>query len=122
MRERTGEEAGGQMKESLLDQTPERDRHYLKESTLVQQNENGRYRKGFTSDGEFVVKRVLDEDGKWRTVDGLKKYQSLTGVNFFYHRGNVQVNGLFAPGEYFYAPQSGENKEKRKEMLRQSGK
>lgn len=103
--------------ENFLEQTPEKYRRYMNKSTLVERNENGKFRRGFT-DNEPVVKRVLNEDGKWPVKNGLNKYMALTYVNYSFSsiKTNNTVSFTVAPGETFFAPKSGENKDKKKEM------
>jgi hypothetical protein len=109
------------LKESLLDQTPEKDRYYLKKTTLVEKTDNGRYRKGYIQEEDNIVTRIKNEKGNPIIKNGLIKYQALTIVKYSFLGGyGKHVHQQFEPGEYFYAPKSGEDKEKKKEMLKQA--
>lgn len=95
-------------KVKLIDSTPEKEIHYLKKSTLVR-NVSGRYKKGFT-DNISVVKRVLDEKGKWISMDGMKKYMALSDVHFSFESNGSRKEMCFGEGEVFLAPQGNEIK------------
>lgn len=106
---------------SLLEQTPEKQRYFLQPGTLVEGRSEkfNIYRSGFCID-EAIVKRVKDEKGKWLVKKGLNKYQALTKVNFFFEsrEDGKKIHLSFESGETFYAAKTGEDKEKRKMMLK----
>ena len=107
---------------SLAEATGEKEKRYLRKSTLVTNVKGDRFRKGFTSE-ECIVKRVLTEDDKWPTIDGLNKYMAISEVKFTYHSQGRTGSLSFKPGEMFMAPKKCEDNEKRNEILKKaSGK
>jgi hypothetical protein len=105
---------------SILEQTPEKDRRYLKNGTLIQRmTDDGRFRKGFTQ-GEPIAKRILNENNKLITKDGMIKYEALVEINYGYRKGNDWIPFIVKVGEKFFAPKNGENQEKKREMLKKS--
>lgn len=101
--------------ESLVECTPEKEKHWLLKGTLVRNVKGANFRKGYTDD-ECVVKRVLTEDNKWPTVDGLNKYMAISEVRFSFqsNTGDGKMTLSFNPGEFFMAPRKCENKDKKK--------
>ncbi len=107
---------------NYLEETPEKDRRYFNPAVLVRKDQKI-FRQGFTTQ-EMVAKRVVDNDGKWPTVDGMKKYMALTSFSYFYTPKNSSQQIVFNmyPGDTFLTSQSGENKEKKQEMAKANKK
>lgn len=104
--------------ESLLKETPEKDRYYLHKSTEFRQRKDGLFKGGRTC-GEVMVKRVLDENGEWKTKKGWGKYISLNEFQYWFIRKDNEQREYrkLNAGETFSAPKSMENKERKKEMM-----
>jgi len=107
---------------TLLEQTPKMDQYFLIKGTKIegQSKKTKKYRGGYCY-GEAIVKRVKDEKGKVIVKKGLKKYEALTTVKYFFwsrNNGDEKVDLFFEPGDTFYAPKGCEDKDKRKENLK----
>jgi hypothetical protein len=102
----------------LIEETPVKDRRFINPSTVVERDD--KYGRGFLT-GEIIAVRVLNEQEKWITKNGLKPYITLTPLEYFYNKkGGGKVSMTIEPGKKFWAPKNGENNEKRNIMLKEA--
>ena len=109
-------------KSSLLDKTPIEERYFLYRGTVVEKRSKKEgFKRGFiVSNEDVIVKKVLNEEtGKHDISCGLGKYTLLTNIDVTYPIKNGP-NGTwrFISGDVIWAAVSGEDREKRKEMLK----
>jgi hypothetical protein len=105
----------------VLDKTPIEDIHFLNPQTKVvgrTKNKNA-FRQGFLTE-EAVVKRLLNKEGKWPVKKNMYPYLALKDCSFSFQDKYTYepVNLRFLAENVFWAPKSGENTDKRKEMLK----